>query len=181
MSSSSVVSRRYAKALRDLASEQKIVDKIERNFGKTIETVVKNRKLKNFFFNPVHRSEDKGKLLDQVIKDMQISGLLKNFLDFLIKKERFPEIEEIYKEYMHLSDQLHNRAEAQVTTAVPLKEEQKKELQAKLEKLTGKNIYLKTKEDASLIGGMITRIGSVVYDGSIKTQMAKLKEQIMKG
>jgi F-type H+-transporting ATPase subunit delta len=178
---SSVVSRRYAKALIDLAAQEGIVDQIERNFGKTVQTIIQTRKLKNFFFNPVYKGEEKRKLLDMVIQEMAISGLLKKFLILLIEKDRIPEIEEIYKEYVRFSDQLNNRAEAEVTTAVALEEKDKNKLQSKLEQLTGKNIYLKAKQDPSLIGGVITRIGSVVYDGSIKAQMAKLKEQIMKG
>lgn len=178
---SSVVSKRYAKALIDLASEEKIVDQIEKNFGITVQTIVQDRKLRNFFFNPVYNSEDKQKLLGMVTKEMEISGLLKRFLMLLIEKDRFPQVEEIFAEYVHFSDQLNNRAEAEVTAAVPLKKEVQKKLQTKLEKLTGKNIYLKVSQDPSLIGGVITRIGSVVYDGSIKSQMAKLKNQIIKG
>ncbi len=178
---SSVVSRRYAKALIDLAAKEGIVDQIERNFGKTVQTIVRNRRLKNFFFNPVYKNEEKRKLLDMLIQEMAISGLLKKFLVLLIEKDRISEVKEIYKEYVRLSDQLNNRAEAVVTTAVGLQEADRNKLQSKLEQLTGKNIYLKVKQDPSLIGGIITRIGSVVYDGSIKTQMAKLKEQIMKG
>ncbi len=178
---SSVVSRRYAKALIDLATQEGIADQVEENFGRTVKTIVENRKLKNFFFNPVFNSEEKAKLLDMVIDEMQISGLLKRFLNLLLEKDRFPGIREIYKEYVHFSDQMQNRAEAEVTTALPLKEEDQKSLQTKLEALSGKRIYLKVKEDPTLIGGAVTRIGSVVYDGSIKSKMIKLKEQIVKG
>jgi F-type H+-transporting ATPase subunit delta len=176
---SSVVSKRYAKALIDLATQEGIVDQIERNFGKTVLTIVQTRNLRNFFFNPVYKSDEKMKLLDMVVKEMAISGLLKKFLEILIKKDRFPEIQEIYKEYVRLSDQLNNRAEAEITSAAALNDEDKKKLQSRLEALTGKNIYLNIKQDPTLIGGVITRIGSVVYDGSIKSQLARLKEQIM--
>lgn len=178
---SSVVSRRYARALIDLATKEGIADQVETNLGRTVETIVQNRKLKNFFFNPVFNSDEKRKLLDMVIEEMKISGLLERFLIFLIEKDRFPLIQSIYKEYVSFADEIHNRAEAVVTTAIPLRDEDKTSLQAKLETLTGKKIYLKVEEDPSLIGGVVTRIGSVVYDGSIKSQMIKLKEQIIKG
>jgi len=178
---SSVVSRRYARALIDLAMQEGIADQVEKHFGRTVKTIIENRKLKNFFFNPAFNGEDKRKLLDMVIDEIRISGLLKRFLILLIEKDRFPWIREIYKEYVHFADEIHNRAEAEVTTALPLKEEDKKSLQAKLEALSGKRIYLKVKEDPTLIGGAVTRIGSVVYDGSIKSSMIKLKEQIVKG
>ncbi len=174
-----MVSKRYAKALIDLATQEGIVDQIERNFGKTVQTIVQTRNLRNFFFNPVYKSDEKMKLLDMVVKEMAISGLLKKFLEMLIEKDRFPEIQEIYKEYVRLSDQLNNRAEAEITSAAALNDEDKKKLQSRLETLTGKNIYLNIKQDPTLIGGVITRIGSIVYDGSIKSQLAKLKEQIM--
>lgn len=176
---SNVVSKRYAKALIDLATQEGIVDQIERNFGKTVQTIIQTRNLRNFFFNPVYKSDEKMKLLDMVVKEMAISGLLKKFLELLIEKDRFPEIQEIYKEYVRLSDQLNNRAEAEITSAAALNDEDKKKLQSRLEALTGKNIYLNIKQDPTLIGGVITRIGSIVYDGSIKSQLAKLKEQIM--
>ena len=179
--SSSIISRRYAKALIDLAAQEGIVDKVEQNFGKIVGTILNDKKTKNFFFNPVYKSEDKKSLLNKLVQELFISGLLKKFLALLIEKDRFPEIEQIYKEYVHFADGINNRAEAQVTTAVSLSEEDKSKLQSKLQTLTGKNVYLKIKEDASLIGGIITRIGSVVYDGSVKSRMEKLKEQIIKG
>jgi F-type H+-transporting ATPase subunit delta len=179
--SSSIVSRRYAKALIGLAAEQGIIDPIEQNFGTIVKTVLTNKKLKNFFFNPVYKREDKRSLLGSLLDEMSISGLLKRFMVLLIEKERLPEIEEIFKQYVRFSDEINNRAEAQVTSAVNLSEEDKGKLQSKLQSLTGKNIYLKVKEDPSLIGGVITRIGSVVYDGSVKTRMDKLKELIIKG
>ncbi len=178
---SSVVARRYAKALIDLAASEGIVDRIEQNLGRTVRTIVEDRKLKNFFFNPVYKAEDKRKLLDMVIKEMEISGLLKKFLILLIEKDRMPDIEAVYAEYVHLSNALNNRAEAEVRTAVPLSEGAREKLRAKLETLTGKNIYLKVEEDPSLIGGIVTRIGSIVYDGSIRSQIMRLKDQIIKG
>jgi len=161
--------------------QEDVADQVEENFGRTVKTIVENRKLKNFFFNPVFNSEEKAKLLDMVIDEIHISGLLKRFLRLLIEKDRFPQIREIYKEYVRFVDAIHNRAEAEVTTALPLKAEDQKKLQEKLEQLSGKRIYLKVKEDPALIGGVVTRIGSVVYDGSIKSQMIKLKGQIVKG
>ncbi len=178
---SSVVARRYAKALIDLAASEGIVDRIEQNLGRTVRTIVEDRKLKNFFFNPVYKSEDKRKLLDMIIKEMEISGLLKKFLILLIQKDRMPQIEAVHAEYVDLSNTLNNRAEAEVRTAVPLSESAREKLRAKLQALTGKNIYLKVQEDPALIGGIVTRIGSVVYDGSIRSQIMRLKDQIIKG
>ncbi len=176
-----VVCRRYAKALVDLSVEEGLVDQIVQNLDKTVRMIVQNRKLKNFLFNPVYKKEDKQKLLDEVVAELKISGMLKKFLNLLAMNDRLPQLEGIYKDYVHFADQLRNRVEAEVITAVALAEEDKERIRSKLEGLTGKNIYLKLKEDPRLIGGIITRIGSVVYDGSIRSQMAKLKEQIMKG
>jgi len=179
--SGSVVSRRYAKALIDLAVEQEIVDPVRESFRKTVGAVTENRKIRHFFFNPVNKIEDKRKLLERVMEEMEISGLLKNFLLLLLKKDRFPMMGEIYREYVHLADLLNHRAKAEVTTAVSLDRGDLKRLKARLETLTGKNVYLKVRQDPSLIAGIITKIGSVVYDGSVKSRIAKLKDQIVKG
>ncbi|MEK6775394.1 MAG: ATP synthase F1 subunit delta [bacterium] len=177
--SHAVVCRRYAKALIDLAVQESLVDQIVQNLERTVQMVVQNRSLKNFMFSPLHKSDEKQKILDGVAAELKISGLLKKFLKLLIRSDRFPQLEGIYKEYVHLADQLKNRAEADVTTAVPLSDEDKERLRAKMQDLTGKNIYLKVNVDPRLIGGVITRIGSVVYDGSVRAQMMKLKERIM--
>jgi len=179
--SDAVVCRRYAKALVDLAVEEGSVDQMVQNLGKTVRMIVENRKLKNFLFNPVSKKENKQKLIDEVSAELKISGLLKKFLNLLARNDRLPQIEGIYRELVHFADQIGNRAEAEVMTPVALADEDKERLRSKLEGMTGKHIYLKLKEDPRLIGGIITRIGSVVYDGSIRSQMAKLKEQITKG
>lgn len=179
--SHAVVCRRYAKALIDLAVQESLVDQIVQNLERTVQMIVQNRSLKNFMFSPLHKSDEKQKILDGVVSELKISGLLKKFLKLLIRNDRFSQIEGIYKEYVHLADLLKNRAEADVTTAVPLADEDKEKLRAKMQDLTGKNIYLKVNVDPRLIGGVITRIGSVVYDGSVRAQMITLKERIMKG
>lgn len=177
----SVVCKRYARALVDLAVEEGLLDQIQGNLGRTVSAIVDDRKLKNLFFNPVFKAEDKRRALDLVIQDMQISGLLKNFLLHLVEQDRFPLIEGIYHSYCAFADKLNNRVEAEVTSAFPLSEEDQSRLKAKLESLTGKTIYLKVKEDPALIGGVITKLGSVVYDGSVKSHLLKLKDQIIKG
>lgn len=177
----SVVCKRYAKALVDLAVKEGLLDQIQRNLGRTVSAIVDDRKLRNFFFNPVFKAEDKRRALDLVIHDMQISGLLKMFLLHLVEQDRLPLIEGIYQSYCVFADKLNNRAEAEVSSAFPLSEADQSRLKEKLESLTGKTIYLKVKEDPSLIGGIITKLGSVVYDGSVKSQMSKLKDQIIKG
>ncbi|MDX1764241.1 MAG: ATP synthase F1 subunit delta [bacterium] len=177
----SVVCKRYAKALVDLAVQEGLLDQIQQNLGRTVTTIVNNRELKNLFFNPVFKAEDKRRALDLVIEDMEISGLLKKFLLHLLEQDRFPLIEGIYASYGAFADKLNNRVEAEVLSAFPLAEEDRSRLKARLEKMTGKTIYLKVKEDPSLIGGIITKLGSVVYDGSVKSHMLKLKDQIIKG
>jgi F-type H+-transporting ATPase subunit delta len=177
----SVVCKRYAKALIDLAQQEDLVDQVQKNFGRTVSTIVGDRKLKNLFFNPVFKVEDKRSALEMVIEDMQISGLLRRFILHLLDNDRFRLVEGIFEEYCAFADALSNRVEADVTSAVPLTDGEKQQLRSKLEGLTGKTVYLKVKEDPSLIGGIITKLGSVVYDGSVKSHMSKLKDQIIKG
>ena len=70
---------------------------------------------------------------------------------------------------------------AEITSARPLSEMEKAEMRTNLEKLTGKRINLNFATDESLIGGVVTRLGSTVYDGSVKTQLEELKQQLVKG
>jgi len=179
--SRSVVSRRYAKALIDLAVEEGDVEAVGRALGRVVEVVAGDKSVRHFFFSPVHRAEEKRPFLERVADELGIRGLLRRFLLLLLDKDRLPQIEEIHREYVRAADERSRRAEAVVHSAVPLDTGSRGRLADKLKALTGKEVYLRVKEDPSLLGGVVVRIGSVVYDGSIRSQMAKLKEQIVKG
>jgi F-type H+-transporting ATPase subunit delta len=100
-------------------------------------------------------------------------------LRVLLKNSRLTEIGEINKKFSSVLEERSGAVSAQITSARSLSENEKAEMQANLAKLTGKTVSLKFETDETLIGGVVTRLGSTVYDGSVKTQLEELKQQMI--
>ncbi|MCI0529613.1 MAG: ATP synthase F1 subunit delta, partial [Nitrospira sp.] len=103
-----------------------------------------------------------------------------NFLSLLLRKGRFQSLPDINTQYRVFWDENLNRATAEVQSATELSEETKTRLQEKLNQVTGKEIILKTSINPELLGGIVTKIGSLVFDGSIRAQLNRLREQLVK-
>jgi F-type H+-transporting ATPase subunit delta len=100
-------------------------------------------------------------------------------LRILLRNNRLTEISEINEKFSRVLEERSGAVSAQIISARSLSEAEKAEMQANLSKLTGKNVSLNFETDEALIGGVVTRIGSTVYDGSVKTQLAELRAQMI--
>jgi F-type H+-transporting ATPase subunit delta len=100
-------------------------------------------------------------------------------LRILLKNSRLTEISEINEKFSSVLEERSGVISAQVTSARPLSELEKTEFRTNLEKLTGKRIKLNFETNETIIGGVVTRIGSTVYDGSVKTKLEELKQQMI--
>ena len=101
------------------------------------------------------------------------------FLLVLLDRERIPCLPAIAREIRVLVDAKAGRVRAQVTSALPLALAQTKEIQSALERLAGNSVILKSVEDPEILGGVIAQIGDVVYDGSLKTKLERMRERFM--
>jgi F-type H+-transporting ATPase subunit delta len=125
--------------------------------------------------------EERKKILDLVLEKSPFSDTLKNFLRLLVDKNRIGALEEIADYYSRLTDEISNVTRAEVITARALKNEHMDKLQQALTKLTSKKVKMDVKEDESLIGGLIVKIGDLVLDGSVMAQLKGLKESLRRG
>ena len=131
--------------------------------------------------NRVFSVEDRKKILQAVLDKSDFSGIVKNFLNLLLDKERIGAVEAISDHYGMLTDEALNIAKADIVTAKPLKDEALDKLNKSLEELTSKTIRSNVKEDPNLVGGVLVKIGDLVLDGSIKAQLEGLKESFKRG
>ena len=104
------------------------------------------------------------------------SGVVKNFLNLLLDKNRIGAMEAITAYYSRLTDEASGIARAEIITATPLKEEALGKIERSLEGLTSKKIKPEVREDKDLVGGIVVKIGDLVLDGSVKAQLEGLKE-----
>ena len=175
------VARRYALALADVVANSSETETVK-NELKTWEALINaNTDLQTAFSNPAISQADKEKVLNNLIEKTKPTKTTANFLRVLIRNGRLTEIGAINTKFASILEERSGVVSANITSARELSETQKTEVLLNLELLTGKRMNLEFKTDESLIGGMVTRIGSTVYDGSVKTQLQELKQQLVNG
>lgn len=171
------VAGRYAEALYDIASKQKLVDQIEAEL-KAIEAVIKeNDDFQKILYHPQITAANKKELLDLLFKG-KVSDVTGNFLALLVDRRREAFFGDIVAEFVNLANAERNIVAAQVTSAVELNDKEKGKLDQVLARLTGKKVQTSYTVDPSLIGGVVVRIGDKIIDGSIRTRLATLKERL---
>lgn len=175
------ISKRYAKALLSLGQE----DGNYIAYGKDLQKFGRFCSANNEFIrvvaNQIFSVEERKKVLDVVLTKSPFSALVKNFLRLLLDKNRIGGIQGISDYYSKLTDEISNITRADIIAAKPLKKEARDKLAVALAGLTAKEVKIEVKEDASLIGGLVVRIGDLVLDGSVKAQLEGLKESLKRG
>ncbi len=131
--------------------------------------------------NPLYNAGDRKKVLAALIDKLNLSGVMSSFLKLLFDKGRFGFISAINEFYQKLADDLKGVARASIVSANELSSEAVEKIRKALSKKTGKDIVLDIKTDPSLIGGVVTKIGDLVLDGSIKTQLLNMRESLKRG
>lgn len=173
------VARRYAVALADVVTKSGETNSVQAELKSWEELINSNSDLQSAFRNPAISHADKEKVLESLIGRTKPTRTTANFLRVLLRNNRLTEINEINERFASVLEERSGVISAQITSARDLSEQEKAELRANLQKLTGKTVNLNFATDAQIIGGVVTRIGSTVYDGSVKTQLENLKQQMI--
>ena len=175
------VARRYATALADVVLKHDETETVKTEL-KTWEDLIKsNDNLQTAFANPSIAHLSKEKVLEGLLAKTKPSKTTANFLRVLLRNSRLTELGEINEKFASVLDERNGIIAAQVISARPLSDAQKAEFQVNLGKLTGKKVNLNFDIDENIIGGVVTRVGSTVYDSSVKTQLENLKELLVNG
>jgi len=173
------ISSRYARAFADVVLDLRIdpghaVDELT---GIT-ELLKSHPELRIVLENPSVPKPQKLHLLDSIISLAGASRVLRNFVAVLIDHRRLAQIEEIAKKFRHELNEQLGIAEAQVSSSRELGPQERQMLEKQMAGITGKAIQATYSRDASLLGGATVRIGSTIYDGSVRGQLRKMKEQL---
>lgn len=173
------VARRYATALADVVTKTNETDSVKNELKTWEQLISQNTDLQTAFGNPAISLINKEKVLESLIEKTKPTKTTANFLRVLLRNGRLTEIDEINEKFASVLEERSGAISAQITSARSLSEVEKSEMQTNLSKLTGKTVSLNFQTDETLIGGVVTRIGSTVYDGSVKTRLAELKHQMI--
>jgi F-type H+-transporting ATPase subunit delta len=173
------VASRYARAFADVVLDKKLDAKqVTEELGAIVELYRSNLELRRVWESPAIPAEQKRRLLDAIIERSAMLRPVRNFVAVLIDHGRISEVEQIARQFQTELNHRLGIVEAEVTSARPLAEAESRELLAEVERVTGKRVSAEYKIDPSLIGGAAIRVGSTVYDGSVRGQLQKMKEQL---
>ncbi len=173
---------RYARAFADVVVEKKLDPrKVEDELWSFVRIVESVPDLRTVWENPSVEMRQKHAVLDQIIARMGGSRMLRNFAAVLIDHRRVAALPEIARQFeIDLNERL-GLADAEVTSARELSDPEKRALEARVGAVTGKKIRARYKTDAKVLGGAVVKVGSTIYDGSIRGQLEKLKQELSAG
>ncbi|MGC4117816.1 MAG: F0F1 ATP synthase subunit delta [Myxococcales bacterium] len=172
------ISRRYAKALFELAVEDGKFEEMGRELASLRAAFESDPALVTALANPATTREDRMSVAEALIGALKPSPLLANTLRLLADRRRLADLPALERTYRDLADEKSGRVRAKVTTAVPLAEDVATHLSAALQKATAHTVVVERAVDPAILGGAVAQVGSQVFDGSIRNQIEQLKQQL---
>jgi len=166
---------RYAKALLNLAKDNKVDEAVNNDMLEIAKAINDSKELASFLQSPVVKSSVKNASLKEIFP--KASAHTHGIFDVLVANKRIDLLEDVAHKYVFLFDTMKGNEVARVTTAVPLTADLEKKVSAKVKELTGKEVALENVVDETILGGFILRVGDMQYNASIANQLSKLKRE----
>jgi len=174
------LSRRYARAVIDIGTASGNLDKMGADLRTLAGAMKTSAELQSALTNPAIRRNDRRKVLDGLLERIGAQSQTKNLVYVLLDGERVGSLVGISREVDTMIQAKSGRVGAEITSASPLDASQLHQITAALEKLSGKKIDATKKEDPALLGGVVAKVGDVVYDGSLRTQLREIRDELTK-
>jgi F-type H+-transporting ATPase subunit delta len=174
------VALRYARAFADVAESGNLDPaSAQQQLQDLSDTLGESRQLREFFANPSVEMPQKLKVVDALATRLGTGRQVRNFLAVILNHHRIMEFDEIRGEYRKMADSHAGAVEATITSAHALSADQRAELETQVAKLAGAKVRASYMEDPALLGGAVVQIGSTIYDGSVRSQLAQLKQRLV--
>jgi len=176
------VASRYARALVDAILELKIdPDTARQQLNSIVEAVRESSDLRRVWESPAISPDQKRAVLDAFAGNQGVVKPIRNFVAILIDHRRIAMLPEIAKQFEVELDAQLGFAEAEISSARQLSAEEKRDLESRVQTMTGKKVRARYNSGSELLGGVMVRVGSTIYDGSVRGQLEKMKEQLSAG
>jgi F-type H+-transporting ATPase subunit delta len=172
------IARRYAKALMAIGLERGTSEQLSREVRSLAAAIKSSPELAITLTSPAFSRSVREQVLRAVLQRIGASPDVLSFTRLLLDRERVAQIPSISRELDRLSDERAGRIEAVVSSAAPLAPAQEQELLRRLEAMSGKKVQMKVALDPQLLGGVVVKLGDVVYDGSLRTQLQRMREEL---
>jgi F-type H+-transporting ATPase subunit delta len=173
-----MIARRYGSALADVILERGEAKEVQHELQQWEEVLQSSPALLEVFRNPTIALDQKRAVLNKLLDRTKPRPTTTNFLKVLLQNQRLTELPEINRKLAGILDERAGMVAATVTTAHPVPDNIQRSLEQRLITVTQKKVRLNFEQDSDLIGGLVTRIGSTVYDGSVRNQLQLFKERM---
>jgi F-type H+-transporting ATPase subunit delta len=175
------LARRYAKALMNIGKKDGNYEAYGEELNAFTSLVQRERELSAVLNNPTFTIPQRQAIIHDIGKHLHLSPIIINILLLLVEKNRMGYLPDITALYQELVDEAAGRARVKLVTAYDVSKKKLEELTRGLQDMVGKQVIVEVETDPSLIGGVVARIGGMVYDGSIKAQLERLRIILAKG
>jgi F-type H+-transporting ATPase subunit delta len=173
---------RYARAFADVVTAEKLdTAALDQRFNDFLATWDESAELRELFVNPAVAAPQKVAILDKMNERLGLWKVQRNLLAVLINNDRIGEVHEVIAAWRAEMQERMGIRPVEIVTARELSEQDRAELVAGVGKLAGAQIQASFTLDASILGGTMVRIGSTVYDGSVRGRLERLKEALIAG
>lgn len=173
------LAERYASALVDVALENRQADVIKQELAAFAAMVRESDELHAFLANPSISRAIKHSAIEELVTHMGASRTLRNYLFVIVDQRRAGMLIEIEQAFSAILDARQGITQATVTSAGDLNDVQRAEMNTALAKLTGRKVQAQFKTDSALIAGAVVKIGSTIYDGSVRAQLNRLRARMI--
>jgi F-type H+-transporting ATPase subunit delta len=177
----SSTSMKYARALAEVAADAGLVREVKSDLESFQQTLDSNGELRQVLFSPSVPLAAKQGIVAGVARRLELSRIVTNFLFVVLERSRLHLLEEFSESYQEVLDDLHDVARVGVRSSHPLEMETQQRLKEVMSAVTGKTVRLSYEVDESLLGGIRLQVGSIVYDGTIRTRLEELRRQLAQG
>jgi len=174
------IARRYAKALLAIGKEDGQAETHKEELEGFVRLLEEQKELDQAITNPLYNTESRKMVLQAVVERSGVSQVMASFLFLLFDKGRIQYLRDIYAFYERLTDELANVIRADLVSATDLPGKTIERIRAALSEKTGKEVKMDVRVDPALVGGAVTKIGDLVLDGSIRTQLKSLQESLQR-
>lgn len=173
------IARRYARALIDVGAESNKLDAFGEQLDRFVAALHASKELSDVMSNPAWGRAERMAVTEAVVKTLGgVDKEVSNFLKLLVDRNRMQFLPDIARIYRDLADARQGRIRGRITSAVELPQDAVQRIAGILEALTQRRVVLETRVDPSLLGGVATQVGSVLYDGSLRAQLEELRREL---
>jgi len=174
------LARRYARAVMEIGTAHGNLDQIGADLRSLAHAMHTSAELVTVLTNPAIRRADRRRVIDGLLQRVKAEPQTRNLVYLLLDGERLGSLGAISREVDAMIEARSGRITAEVTSARPLDAGQLSQIITALEKLSGKKVAVTHREDPNLLGGVVAKLGDTVYDGSLRTQLRTLRDELTK-